>query len=76
MGKSLVVTTAAMEGIDATENLDVHIFDRPQDWVVTILDALANGTLPGYSVKNREFVRQRYGWERNLNRFKPLLEGW
>lgn len=72
MGKSVLATAAAMEGIDATRDLDCKIADTAQESTASILGILSASALPAHSPKNRDFVRDRYGWERNLGQLDTL----
>lgn len=72
MGKPIVATRAAMEGIDVNGPLDFELADTAQESVASILDILCRSTLPARSWKNRDFICARYGWERNLSQLDTL----
>ncbi|MFM8330753.1 MAG: TIGR03087 family PEP-CTERM/XrtA system glycosyltransferase [Candidatus Methylumidiphilus sp.] len=74
MGKSLLATPAAIEGIEISGQLDIKIADAPDAWAELICDALGNMSLSAYSLRNREFVMRRYGWDHNLQKLDQLWE--
>jgi sugar transferase (PEP-CTERM/EpsH1 system associated) len=74
MGKPVLASPAAMEGIDAGARLDVRIADRPEDWQSAALSLLTDAALPRHSADNRQFVEQRYSWRKSLERLGSLLE--
>jgi len=74
MGKSIVSTKAAVEGIDIREPLDLLVAETSTEWADIVSKALCAGSLPAKSERNREFVVRRYGWENSLCRLSTLLE--
>lgn len=72
MGRSLLATAAAIEGVDNPGHLDLCIADSPEEWLRSALSVLADDVLPQYSCTNRQFARTRYAWERNLARLEWL----
>ncbi len=74
MGKPVLASPAAMEGIDADGPLDIQIADRADDWLAAALPMLERGGAPFYSADNRNFVEQRYSWNQSLGRLGTLLE--
>jgi sugar transferase (PEP-CTERM/EpsH1 system associated) len=74
MGKPLVASSPAMEGIDAPNPLDLKVANSAQDWVRSIVDMLGDTSLPRHSETNRSFVLKRYGWKRNLSQLDRLWE--
>ncbi|BBA32405.1 glycosyl transferase, group 1 [Methylocaldum marinum] len=75
MGKSILSSEAAVEGIDVVDRLDLIVPKTPGDWVELGLNVLgADDFLPRESEKNRRFIMQRYGWEMSLHRLGTLLD--
>jgi sugar transferase (PEP-CTERM/EpsH1 system associated) len=74
MEKSVLSGSAAMEGIMVSPSLDVRIAEEVDEWVQQALGILEQNWLPVKSTKNRDFVMQRYSWDRNLGCIKTLLE--
>lgn len=66
MGRPVVATPAAFEGISATPGRDIAIAEDPQafaDQVVALLDAKAAAEM---GRRARERIVEIYGWEKNL----------
>ncbi|MDD5034955.1 MAG: TIGR03087 family PEP-CTERM/XrtA system glycosyltransferase [Methylococcaceae bacterium] len=74
MGKSVIASSKAMEGIVAEERLDLRVADEPENWVHAIVEVLENSALPERSSTNRAFILNRYSWERNLSRLDHCWE--
>jgi sugar transferase (PEP-CTERM/EpsH1 system associated) len=74
MGKSIVSTKAAVEGIEIHKPLDLFVAETPREWLDAVVNALRAESLPLTSERNREFVVQRYSWESSLQRLQGLLE--
>lgn len=74
MGKPIVSTEAAIEGIEIRKPLDLLIAETSAEWVDIVSQALCADSLPAKSERNRAFVVQRYGWENSLCRLGTLLE--
>ncbi|QSA99018.1 TIGR03087 family PEP-CTERM/XrtA system glycosyltransferase [Methylococcus sp. EFPC2] len=69
MGKSLLASPQAMEGIEGAEGLDLRVLDDAGTWVSALLAAKDSvHPLPVRSAPNRAFVVDRYGWPRSLER--------
>jgi sugar transferase (PEP-CTERM/EpsH1 system associated) len=71
MGKPVVASPGAMEGIAALEGLDTTVAEAPADWTRALLPRLAQ---PLDSRRNRAFVETRYGWASHLSRLAAALE--
>jgi sugar transferase (PEP-CTERM/EpsH1 system associated) len=75
MGKSVLATSMAMDGLELAGGLDLCVVDSPQGMAEATLKALrARDFLPRYSPVNREFAQMRYSWESHLERLHRLLE--
>ncbi len=75
MGKSILATPMAMEGLDLANELAIRHHDDPQMLAECGRRALRERSyLPRYSRANRDFVEMRYSWDRHLARLDSLLE--
>jgi sugar transferase (PEP-CTERM/EpsH1 system associated) len=74
MGKPVLATSAALQGIETAAALDVLAADRPEDWFEFGIGVLSRDLLPARSALNREFVARRYGWDLSFGRLQALLE--
>ncbi|MBL1264954.1 TIGR03087 family PEP-CTERM/XrtA system glycosyltransferase [Candidatus Methylomicrobium oryzae] len=73
MGKHVLATPAAMEGIPYDESLALSVADEADAMVKQLNDFLQNNTPPLTSMINRDFVKMKFGWEQNLNRLSALI---
>ena len=73
MGKAVVGTQAAMEGIEACPGITDRTFDSSDDFADRVVQLLQHndGDAPG--ADGRRFVVENYDWERNLSRMEQLL---
>ena len=74
MGKPVLASPAAMEGIDAEAGLDVMIASRPEEWQSAALALLGDAARPPVSAANRRFVERRYSWDKSLEPLGTLLD--
>lgn len=74
MGKLLLATPAALEGIELGPEIDVMIAEGAEEWIRLATDALSTAPLKVHSTANREFVLRRYDWGSNLRGLKGLLQ--
>lgn len=74
MGKPVLASPAAMEGIAVEPELDVMTVERARDWAEQALRILGASAAPIQSEKNRAFVTRRYSWSSSLGRLAALLE--
>jgi hypothetical protein len=74
MGKAVLASPAAMEGIEAGPSLDVRVAERAADWCESALEMLRGGGPPFESDRNRDFVAERYSWRNSLGRLATLLK--
>jgi sugar transferase (PEP-CTERM/EpsH1 system associated) len=74
MGKPIVATSMAMEGIDQCPGLCLTIADSPDDFT-TACDLMLKGRYPGQPAANRAWVVNRFGWDQTLGPLSALLEG-
>jgi len=74
MGKYVIATSAAMEGIPYNETLDVAEGDDA-NVVINQLDALLQKHSAAIvSDNNRNFVTAMFSWEQNVNRLLSLMQ--
>jgi len=74
MGKYVVATSAAMEGIPYNETLDISVGDEA-NVVIEQLEELLQAN-PGAMVSNnnRHFVLVKFSWKQNLHRLVSLMQ--
>ncbi|MDD5275073.1 MAG: TIGR03087 family PEP-CTERM/XrtA system glycosyltransferase [Methylovulum sp.] len=70
MGKTVVATAAAMEGIPVDDSVAVSITDDAGE-MVKLLDSLL--TTPTEANGNRDFVKTLFSWEQNVHQLSALL---
>ena len=74
MGKYVVVTSAAMEGIPYRETLDLSVCDEVDAVIKQTEELLPRNSTEMVSKNNRDFVTAMFSWEHNANRLFSLLE--
>lgn len=74
MGKPVLASPAAVEGIEMEAFLDTVIAESAADWQEAATSLLRESDPPPQSARNREFVQRRYSWNNSLRRLKALLE--
>lgn len=74
MGKHVVATTAAMEGIPYHESLAVSVSDDAGLMAKQVDDLLSNNPGVITSNANRDFVKVDFGWEQNVLKLSALLD--
>ncbi|MGZ8189868.1 MAG: TIGR03087 family PEP-CTERM/XrtA system glycosyltransferase [Methylococcaceae bacterium] len=73
MGKYVVATTAAMEGIPYNETLGISIADEAKT-IAKQLDELLQNNPSALTVNNnRNFVKSVFSWEQNVRQLSTLL---
>lgn len=73
MGKHVVATSAAMEGIPYDQSLQVSVSDQADIMVKQINELLKNNPTKIASISNRDFVKEKFSWEQNVNLLSALL---
>lgn len=73
MGKYVIATSAAMEGIPFNDNLDVSVGDEVDD-VIKQLEQVLKSSSAIQSKNNREFVKAMFSWEKNVNQLVNLIQ--
>lgn len=74
MGKYVVTTSAAMEGISYNKSLDVFIGDNIDELAKLLNKLLQKKSADMISNVNRKFVIDSYSWNKNANKLVDLLE--
>jgi sugar transferase (PEP-CTERM/EpsH1 system associated) len=74
MGKYVVTTSAAMEGISYDKSLDVFIGDNIHEVAKLLNKLLQKKTDELVSNVNRNFVIDNYSWNKNANKLVDFLE--
>ncbi len=75
MGKHVVATSAAMEGIPYHESLAVSVVDEVEGMVKQIGGLFQKNSAVIVSTANRNFVKENFSWEQNVNQLSALLKG-
>ena len=73
MGKTVVASPQAIEGINAHPDRDVVVANDERDFSNLIIKILQNGTNPAVGHAARARVLEDYNWEKNLERIDALL---
>ena len=74
MGKYVIATSAAMEGIPYDVALDVAVCDETDTMIRRIDELLQNTPAAITSSNNREFVKAKFSWEKNFHKLSTLLQ--
>ena len=73
MGKYVIATSAAMEGIPYNETLDVSVGDEVDIVIKQLEELLQKNSQAMISNHNRDFVTAMFSWEQNGNRLLNLI---
>jgi hypothetical protein len=73
MGKYIIATSAAMEGITYDKSLDVLIGDNIDDFSILLNNLLLKNIAEMESTNNRKYVIDNYSWSKNANKLVDLL---
>lgn len=74
MGKAVVCTSQSLEGIRASNGVDVVVADEPADFAARVLDLLQAPTRAReIGERARHCVERGYSWEANLRPLDALL---
>ncbi len=74
MGKYVIATSAAMEGIFGNETLDVCVGDEVNILVKHLQGLSQKSVVTMKSTKNREFVTASFSWEKNVHKLTELMQ--
>jgi len=72
MGKPVVATPAAFEGIRAEPGRDLLVADGAEETVRCVLEVL-EGTHAGIGAAGRALIEARYSWQSGLARLDHIL---
>jgi len=72
MGKAIVATSAAMEGIAYQTDLAITVSDSAVDFAEQLASLLAK---PAVANGNREFVKAHFSWQHNVAKLAAFLQG-
>jgi sugar transferase (PEP-CTERM/EpsH1 system associated) len=73
MAKAVVATSAAMEGIALTAELQVAIADEPALFAMQVVEYLRMRSVP--ALINRQYVQAHFSWRQNGDKLCRLLAG-
>ena len=75
MGKAVVATSKAIEGIQAVPNEHVLVADIPQDFGTAVSRLLNDKALSKQlGASAREFVMKNHHWPTNMKKLEDLLQ--
>jgi sugar transferase (PEP-CTERM/EpsH1 system associated) len=74
MGKPVIGTRQAFEGIRPSPLLADMIAANPAEFAAAVRRVLVRAELPQCDLRLREFIRERYNWESNLALLDALIE--
>ncbi len=74
MGKHVLATSAAMEGIPYNETLDVFVGDEVDVVIKQLEELLQKNATTMVSDNNRKFVTALFSWEKNVNQLVNLMQ--
>jgi glycosyltransferase involved in cell wall biosynthesis len=72
MGKQVIATSAAFEGISYDEKLAISVVDEANVMANKISVLLQNKSVI-FSNANRDFVKEKFSWQQNVNQLSALL---
>jgi sugar transferase (PEP-CTERM/EpsH1 system associated) len=72
MGKQVIATSAAFEGIPHDEKLAISVVDDANAMANKINALLQNKSVI-FSNANRDFVKEKFSWQQNVNQLSALL---
>lgn len=74
MGKAVVTTFAAIQGITAVPGEHLLVADNPDDFADTVSILLKDKDLrTQLGTSARQFVKSHYNWQTNMKRFEDLI---
>ncbi|WP_045226222.1 TIGR03087 family PEP-CTERM/XrtA system glycosyltransferase [Methyloterricola oryzae] len=75
MGRALLASPQAMEGIESVEGTAVTVAQTVSDWVSAIDAVLSQRGEPRFFSVNRDFAMKNYDWETHLAKLEFYLRG-
>ena len=73
MGKIVVASSQAMEGIDAVAGQELVVAENESDFVEQIVTLLSDGTPRAIGAAARRCALERYSWKKNLTKIDALI---
>ncbi|MDX1698927.1 MAG: TIGR03087 family PEP-CTERM/XrtA system glycosyltransferase [Thiohalobacterales bacterium] len=73
MAKAVVATPAAVEGIEFTNHEVLQVVESDKEFASRVIHLLGTD-MPVSAPESRQWVAERYDWNRNLDRIGALLE--
>jgi len=74
MARPVIATSVALEGIAMDEGGGVQTADESVRFAELCVRLLLSTDSPDFA-RSRQWICQRYDWERNLERLQELIEG-
>ena len=74
MSKPVVLTSAALEGIDEKDIFSGLVADDPSSFADACIRQLENPDRADWGRRAREFIKREYNWDSNLARLDQCLE--
>jgi glycosyltransferase involved in cell wall biosynthesis len=74
MGKYVIASAAAMEGIPYDRTLDVLVSEEAETIAECTAAVLQGESAMFGSRTNREFIKAKFSWEQNLKQLTTLLQ--
>ncbi|NOT12186.1 MAG: TIGR03087 family PEP-CTERM/XrtA system glycosyltransferase [Methylococcaceae bacterium] len=74
LGKYVIATSAAMEGIPSAEQVSVSVADEAELMVAQITALLDARPSTLVDNTNREFVKAEFSWQQNVHRLTQMLQ--
>lgn len=75
MGKAVVATHPAMNGLEKADLFDPLVCNEPMPMANTIKALLDSDESVKWGARGREYVETHYGWQGNLSKLPELIEG-
>jgi glycosyltransferase involved in cell wall biosynthesis len=73
MGKIVVASPQAMEGIDAVAGQELVVAENESDFAEQIVTLLSDGTPGTIGTAARRCALERYSWKKNLSKIDALI---
>ena len=75
MGRAVVATTGAAQGLSARPGTDLIVADEPRDFAAKLLSVLQPATARSLGRSARSRIESDYAWPAKLARYEALLSG-
>jgi sugar transferase (PEP-CTERM/EpsH1 system associated) len=74
LGKPVIVTSGALEGIEAEPGRELILADTPEDFAAAAIRLASNGDPTAIGAAARQRVLKDYDWSARLSRYDSLLQ--